>query len=119
MSEYLHVEKPFLDQLAELNLTVIDQCQSMISSDSKKSLRVKIWNMGSYGVIWGQVTFFMIWFLSPLRVFSAHAFLPFSRGLFLPPSLLAGIEFKKAFLTEPQSTKDLVEDSIPKLRCPN
>ena len=41
--------------------------------------------------IGGQVTFFIIWFLSPLRVFSVHAFLPFSRGLFLSPSVLTGI----------------------------
>ena len=39
MSEYLHVEKPFLDQLAELGWTVIDQGQSMIPSDPAKSLR--------------------------------------------------------------------------------
>ena len=39
MSEYLHVEKPFLDQLAELDWTVIDQGQSMIPSDPAKSLR--------------------------------------------------------------------------------
>ncbi len=39
MSEYLHVEKPFLDQLAELDWTVIDQGQGMIPSDPAKSLR--------------------------------------------------------------------------------
>ena len=30
MSEYLHVEKPFLDQLAALGWTVIDQRQGFI-----------------------------------------------------------------------------------------
>jgi type I restriction enzyme R subunit len=39
MSEYLHVEKPFLNQLAELGWTVIDQGQGMIPSDPTKSLR--------------------------------------------------------------------------------
>lgn len=39
MSEYLHVEKPFLDQLSELDWTVIDQGQAMIPSDPAKSLR--------------------------------------------------------------------------------
>ena len=39
MSEYLHVEKPFLDQLRDLGWTVIDQGQSMIPSDPAKSLR--------------------------------------------------------------------------------
>jgi len=39
MSEYLHVEKPFLDQLAALDWTVIDQGQGMIPSDPALSLR--------------------------------------------------------------------------------
>ena len=39
MSEYLHVEKPFLDQLATLGWTVIDQGQGFIPSDPKASLR--------------------------------------------------------------------------------
>ena len=39
MSEYLHVEKPFLDQLADLDWTVIDQGQGMIPSDPAASLR--------------------------------------------------------------------------------
>jgi len=39
MSEYLHVEKPFLDQLATLGWTVIDQGQGLISSDPAASLR--------------------------------------------------------------------------------
>lgn len=39
MSEYFHVEKPFLNQLAELDWTVIDQGQGMIPSDPAKSLR--------------------------------------------------------------------------------
>ena len=39
MSEYLHVEKPFLDQLAALSWTVIDQGQGFIPSDPTKSLR--------------------------------------------------------------------------------
>ena len=39
MSEYLHVEKPFLDQLAALGWTVIDQGQGFIPSDPSKSLR--------------------------------------------------------------------------------
>ena len=39
MSEYLHVEKPFLDQLVELGWTVIDQGQGIIPSDPAKSLR--------------------------------------------------------------------------------
>ncbi|HSW64994.1 MAG TPA: HsdR family type I site-specific deoxyribonuclease [Dissulfurispiraceae bacterium] len=39
MSEYLHVEKPFLDQLAALGWQVIDQGQGIIPSDPSKSLR--------------------------------------------------------------------------------
>lgn len=39
MSEYLHVEKPFLDQLDALGWTVIDQGQGFIPSDPGESLR--------------------------------------------------------------------------------
>lgn len=39
MSEYLHVEKPCLDQLRALGWTVIDQGQGVIPSDPKASLR--------------------------------------------------------------------------------
>ncbi len=39
MSEYLHVEKPFLDQLRTLGWTVIDQGQGFIPSDPAASLR--------------------------------------------------------------------------------
>jgi type I restriction enzyme R subunit len=39
MSEYLHVEKPFLDQLAALRWKVIDQGQGIIPSQPAKSLR--------------------------------------------------------------------------------
>lgn len=39
MSEYFHVEKPFLDQLAALDWTVIDQGHSLIPSDPTNSLR--------------------------------------------------------------------------------
>jgi type I restriction enzyme R subunit len=39
MSEYLHVEKPFLDQLATLGWTVIDQGHGIIPSDPQVSLR--------------------------------------------------------------------------------
>jgi type I restriction enzyme R subunit len=39
MSEYLHVEKPFLDQLAALGWTVIDQGQGFIPFDPTVSLR--------------------------------------------------------------------------------
>ena len=39
MSEYLHVEKPFLDQLAALGWSVIDQGQGFIPSDPSGSLR--------------------------------------------------------------------------------
>lgn len=39
MSEYLHVEKPFLDQLAALGWTVVDQGQGFIPSDPAASKR--------------------------------------------------------------------------------
>jgi type I restriction enzyme R subunit len=39
MSEYFHVEKPFLDQLTALGWTVIDQGHSLIPSDPANSLR--------------------------------------------------------------------------------
>lgn len=41
MSEYLHVEKPFLDQLTALGWTVIDQGQGLgfIPADPAASLR--------------------------------------------------------------------------------
>src|SRR6266571_1992828 len=39
MSEYLHVEKPFLDQLATLGWAVINQGQGFILSDPTESLR--------------------------------------------------------------------------------
>ena len=39
MSEYLHVEKPFLDQLAALGWKVIDQGQGVIPSAPTASLR--------------------------------------------------------------------------------
>lgn len=39
MSEYLHVEKPFLDQLAGLGWEVIDQGCDGVPVDSEKSLR--------------------------------------------------------------------------------
>src|SRR6185503_9543411 len=39
MSEYFHVEKPFLDQLATLGWTVIDQGHGVIPSDPAVSLR--------------------------------------------------------------------------------
>jgi type I restriction enzyme, R subunit len=39
MSEYLHVEKPFLDQLGTLGWQVIDQGQGFIPSDPSKSIR--------------------------------------------------------------------------------
>ena len=39
MSEYLHVEKPFLDQLATLGWAVIDQGHGFIPSDPAASLR--------------------------------------------------------------------------------
>jgi len=37
MSEYPHVEKPFLDQLATLGWTVIDQGHGFIPSDPAAS----------------------------------------------------------------------------------
>ncbi len=39
MSEYLHVEKPFLDQLAALGWEVIDQGCGVVPTDPEKSLR--------------------------------------------------------------------------------
>lgn len=39
MSEYLHVEKPFLDQLSSLGWTVIDHGQGFIPTDPSVSLR--------------------------------------------------------------------------------
>ena len=39
MSEYFHVEKPFLDQLAALGWNVTDQGHGFIPSDPAKSLR--------------------------------------------------------------------------------
>ena len=39
MSEYHHVEKPFLDQLATLGWTVVDQGQGFIPSDPAASWR--------------------------------------------------------------------------------
>jgi len=39
MSEYLHVEKPFLDQLGALGWTAVDQGHSLIPSDPAASLR--------------------------------------------------------------------------------
>ncbi len=39
MSEYRHIEKPFLEQLAALGWTVTDQGQGFIPSDPSKSLR--------------------------------------------------------------------------------
>jgi type I restriction enzyme R subunit len=39
MSEYLHVEKPFLNQLATLGWTVIDQGHGFIPSNPAASLR--------------------------------------------------------------------------------
>lgn len=39
MSEYLHVEKPFLDQLAALGWKATDQGQGLIPSDPTQSLR--------------------------------------------------------------------------------
>jgi len=40
MSEYFHVEKPFLDQLAALGWKIIDQGHGLIPSDPAVSLRV-------------------------------------------------------------------------------
>ncbi len=39
MSEYLHVEKAFLDQLTTLGWTIIDQGNGFIPSDPTASLR--------------------------------------------------------------------------------
>ena len=39
MDEYLHVEKPFLDQLAALGWTVIGQGQGVVPTDPARSLR--------------------------------------------------------------------------------
>ncbi len=39
MSEYLHVEKPFLDQLAALGWKIVDQGQGFIPTDPGESLR--------------------------------------------------------------------------------
>src|ERR1035437_7620391 len=39
MSEYFHVEKPFLDQLATLGWAVVDQGHGVIPSDPAASLR--------------------------------------------------------------------------------
>lgn len=39
MSEYFHVEKPFLDQRAGLGWTVIDQGHGQVPTDPAKSLR--------------------------------------------------------------------------------
>ena len=39
MSEYLEVEKPFLDQIGALGWTVIDQGHGFVPSDPAKSLR--------------------------------------------------------------------------------
>lgn len=39
MSEYFHVEKPFIDQLAALGWTVIDQWQGVIPTNPSASLR--------------------------------------------------------------------------------
>jgi len=39
MSEYLHVETPFLDQLATLGWTIIDRGQGFISSNPVARLR--------------------------------------------------------------------------------
>jgi type I restriction enzyme R subunit len=39
VSEYLHVEKPFLDQLAALGWSVIDQGQGVVPNDPAHSLR--------------------------------------------------------------------------------
>ena len=67
MSEYFHVEKPFLDQLASLGWTVIDQGQGFIPSDPVASLRgsfrewllpetfrtsVRLLNLTSDGRVW-------------------------------------------------------------------
>lgn len=39
MSEYLHVEKPFLDQFATLGWMVVDQGQGFVPTDPLRSLR--------------------------------------------------------------------------------
>jgi len=39
MSEYIHVEKPFLDQLGALGWKIVNQRRGMIPSDPAKSLR--------------------------------------------------------------------------------
>jgi len=39
MSEYNHVEKPFLDQLSSLGWTIVDQGHNLIPSDPAASLR--------------------------------------------------------------------------------
>lgn len=39
MSEYFHVEKPFLDQLAALGWSVVDQGHAFVPSDPTRSLR--------------------------------------------------------------------------------
>jgi type I restriction enzyme R subunit len=67
MSEYLYVEKPFLDQLATLGWTVIDQGHGLIPSDPSTSLRgsfrewllpetfrasVRLLNLTSDGRVW-------------------------------------------------------------------
>jgi len=38
MSEYLHVERPFLDQRAALGWTVVDQGKGMVPSEPVASL---------------------------------------------------------------------------------
>src|SRR3546814_20401542 len=47
VGEYLHVEKPFLDQLAALGWTVIDQGQGVVPTDPARSLRdsFRAWNL--------------------------------------------------------------------------
>ena len=42
MSEYFHVEKPFLDQLGALGWTVVDQGHGTIPSAPVSSLRDKL-----------------------------------------------------------------------------
>ena len=41
MSEYLHVEKPFLDRLAVLGWEVVDQGQGVVPADPARSLRTR------------------------------------------------------------------------------
>ena len=43
MSDYLHVEQPFLDELAALGWKVTDQGQAFIPLDPAKSLRFHEW----------------------------------------------------------------------------